>query len=69
MFQKIDDYRWLIPKSYKPGMKIDGLVYANEEMIKHIEKDQTKDQVANVATLPGLVGHSLASRFSGWRWL
>ena len=60
MFQKIDDYRWLIPKSYKLGMKIDGLVYANEEMIKHIEKDQTKDQVANVATLPGLVGRSLA---------
>jgi tRNA-splicing ligase RtcB len=60
MFQKIDDYRWLIPKSYKPGMKIDGLVYANEEMIKHIEKDQTIDQVANVATLPGLVGRSLA---------
>jgi tRNA-splicing ligase RtcB len=60
MFQKIDDYRWLIPKSYKQGMRIDGLVYANEEMIKHIEKDQTKDQVANVATLPGLVGRSLA---------
>lgn len=60
MFQKIDDYRWLIPKSYKQGMRIDGLVYADEEMIKHIEKDQTKDQVANVATLPGLVGRSLA---------
>ncbi len=60
MFQKIDNYRWLIPKSYKQGMRIEGLVYADEEMIKHIEKDQTKDQVANVATLPGLVGRSLA---------
>jgi len=60
MFQRIDQYRFLIPKSYKQGMRIDGLIYANDEMIKHIEKDQTKEQVANVATLPGLVGRSLA---------
>lgn len=60
MFKKIDDYRFLIPKTYKQGMRIDGLVYASDDMIKHIEKDQTKEQVANVATLPGLVGRSLA---------
>lgn len=60
MFQKIDDYRYLIPKSYKKGMLIDGLVYADEAMIKHIEKDQTKEQIANVATLPGMIGRSLA---------
>lgn len=60
MFQKIDNYRFLIPKSYKQGMRIEGLIYADDEMIKHIEKDQTKEQVANVATLPGLVGRSLA---------
>ncbi|RCK75828.1 MAG: RNA-2',3'-PO4:RNA-5'-OH ligase [Ignavibacteriae bacterium] len=60
MIQKIDDYRFLIPKSYKTGMRIDGLIYADEEMIKHIEKDQTKEQVANVATLPGMIGRSLA---------
>jgi tRNA-splicing ligase RtcB len=60
MFTKIDEYRYLIPKSYKQGMRIDGLVYANDKMIKQIEKDQTKEQVANVATLPGFVGRSLA---------
>ena len=60
MFKKLDNYRYLIPKSYKQGMRIDGLVYADDELIKQIEKDQTKDQVANVATLPGLVGRSLA---------
>ncbi len=41
-------------------MRIEGLIYANEELIRQIEKDQTLDQVANVATLPGLVGRSLA---------
>jgi tRNA-splicing ligase RtcB len=60
MFKKIDGYRYVIPTSYKKGMRIEGLVYANDELIRHIEKDQTKDQVANVATLPGLVGRSLA---------
>jgi tRNA-splicing ligase RtcB len=60
MFKKIDSYRFLLPKSFKPGMRIDGMVYANDELIRQIEKDQTSIQVANVATLPGLVGKSLA---------
>lgn len=60
MLKKLDNYRFLIPTSYKKGMHIEGLIYANDEMMSHIEKDQTKDQVANVATLPGLVGRSLA---------
>lgn len=60
MLKKPDDYRYLIPKSYKRGMRIEGLVYANESLIRQIGKDLTKEQVANVATLPGLVGRSLA---------
>jgi tRNA-splicing ligase RtcB len=60
MFKKIDAYRYLLPASYKQGMRIDGMVYANDELIRAIEKDQTKEQIANVATLPGLVGKSLA---------
>jgi tRNA-splicing ligase RtcB len=60
MLKKIDNYRHIIPKDYKKGMLIEGMIYADDEMIKQIEKDQTKEQVANVATLPGLVGRSLA---------
>jgi tRNA-splicing ligase RtcB len=60
MFEHIDRYRHLIPKSYKSGMLVDGLVYADEHLLPRIEADQTKEQVANVATLPGLVGRSLA---------
>jgi len=59
-YQKIDDYRYLIPKSYRTGMLTEGLIYANEDLMRQIEKDLTFDQVANVATLPGLVGRSLA---------
>jgi tRNA-splicing ligase RtcB len=60
MFEHIDRYRHLIPKSYKKGMLVDGLVYADDHLLPRIEADQTKEQVANVATLPGLVGRSLA---------
>ena len=58
--KKLDDYRYLIPKSFQEGMKVEGLIYANDELIGAIEKDKTLEQVANVATLPGLVGRSLA---------
>ncbi|HZY10696.1 MAG TPA: RtcB family protein [Bacteroidota bacterium] len=60
MLKKIDEYRFVIPTSYKQGMRIEGLIYADDDLIQQIEKDQTMEQVANVATLPGLIGRSLA---------
>lgn len=60
MFERIDEYRYRLPRTYKPGMRIEGLVFADEQLIRQIDRDQTKDQIANVATLPGLVGRSLA---------
>ena len=63
---KIDDYRWEIPKTYKPGMRVPGLVFADEKMIRHIQGDQSLEQVANVAFLPGIVGKSLAMPDIHW---
>ena len=62
--RKIDDYRWRIPQTGK--MKTDGIVYADEKMMKSIEKDQSLIQVANVACLPGIVGSSLAMPDIHW---
>jgi tRNA-splicing ligase RtcB len=64
--KKIDDWRWLIPREYKKGMLTDGLIFANERMIGEIRKDQAPEQVANVACLPGIVGHSLAMPDIHW---
>src|SRR6185503_9528876 len=58
--EKIDDNRWLIPKSYKPGMRTDTMVYANERLLGAIRKDQSLEQAANVAMLLGIVGRALA---------
>ncbi|HVN81399.1 MAG TPA: RtcB family protein [Terriglobia bacterium] len=60
MLNKLDEFRYVIPRSYKTGMRIEGLIYASSDLIHQIQHDQTMDQVANVATLPGLVGRSLA---------
>jgi tRNA-splicing ligase RtcB len=62
--QKIDDYRWRISREGK--MRTDGIVYADERMFNDIRKDQSLVQVANVAWLPGIVGHSLAMPDIHW---
>ena len=64
--EKIDDYRWRIPKSYKTGMRVPGIIYTDEEMLKHILKEQALEQVANVAFLPGIVDYSLAMPDIHW---
>jgi tRNA-splicing ligase RtcB len=64
--EKIDQYRWRIPKDYRTGMRVDGIIYASEDMLDAILSDKAIDQVANVATLPGIVKHSLAMPDIHW---
>ncbi|HVA01970.1 MAG TPA: RtcB family protein [Terriglobia bacterium] len=58
--EKLDDYRWLVPRGTKPGMLTDALVYADETLLKDLLKDLSLEQAINVAMLPGIVGRSLA---------
>ncbi|MEE9456787.1 MAG: RtcB family protein [bacterium] len=64
--EKVDPWRWRLPKSYDGRMRVDGLIYADEKMLKRVRMDKTPQQVANVATLPGIVGHSLAMPDIHW---
>jgi len=64
--ERIDAFRWRIPKGYKAGMRVDGVIYADEEMVKDIRSDRAPEQVANVAFLPGIVKHSLAMPDIHW---
>lgn len=57
--EKIDDYKWRIPQSYKQGMRVPGIVYADEKLIQKIKQDRTLDQCANVAHLPGIYTHAI----------
>ena len=62
--EKIDEFRWRIPK--KDKMRVDGLIFANEKLLKLIKEDQSLLQVANVATLPGIINYSIAMPDIHW---
>src|SRR5260370_6473819 len=64
--EQVDANCWRIPKSYKPGMRVDGLIFANEKLLDAIKKDQAPEQVANVAHLPGIQYASLAMPDIHW---
>lgn len=57
--KRIDETKIEVPKDYKPGMRVRGIIYVDEILEKDLEP-QCIDQVANVATLPGIVGASMA---------
>ncbi|MFC1522325.1 intein-containing RctB family protein, partial [Elusimicrobiota bacterium] len=62
--KKINDWRWEVLKT--GGMRVPGMIYASEAMIGKIRSDNAAQQVANVAHLPGIVGHSLAMPDCHW---
>jgi len=64
--EKVGDYSYRIPKSYRPGMRVDGLIWADEKLIAQIRSDNAPEQVANVACLPGIVHASLAMPDIHW---
>jgi len=64
--QRVDTNRWCIPKQYNAEMHVPGMIYADDELIVQIQEDNALQQVANVATLPGIVGYSLAMPDIHW---
>ena len=58
--ESIDGLRYRIPRNADRGMRTGVLVYASPALISQITKDRSLEQAMNVATLPGIVGPSLA---------
>src|SRR6059036_2950217 len=63
---KIDAFRYEIPRSYKPAMRTNGLIFIDEPMVAQLRQDQAPEQVANVATMPGIVGKAMAMPDIHW---
>ncbi|PMP71713.1 MAG: RNA-splicing ligase RtcB [Thermodesulfovibrio aggregans] len=57
--ERIDQYRIRVPKGFVQGMRTEGIIFVDEILEQELELDSVR-QVANVATLPGIVGKSLA---------
>lgn len=64
--ERIGDCQWRIPRSYRNDMHVDGIVFADDELMRTIRHDMSLEQVANVATLPGIVRASLAMPDIHW---
>lgn len=56
--KKINAYCWEIQRNDK--MRVSGRIYANEKLLSSILQDDSLKQVCNVASLPGIVGYSIA---------
>src|SRR5438105_1886022 len=58
--EQIDPFRHRIARDETRGMRTDVVVYASAPLMEQIRKDSSLEQAMNVATLPGIVGSSLA---------
>jgi tRNA-splicing ligase RtcB len=58
--RRVDDELWELPIGTVPGMRVPARVFADAELLAAIEQDRSLEQLANVATLPGIVDAALA---------
>ena len=64
--ERLDANRWRIPRTSREGMRVDGIIYADEQLIKGVLADRAAEQVSNVAFLPGIQRASFAMPDCHW---
>ena len=64
--EQVEPFVWRVPQGTVPGMRVPGIVFATEEMATKAVEDRAVEQVANVATLPGIVEASYAMPDIHW---
>ncbi len=64
--QRVAEFEWELPVGFVEGMRVPGRVFASANLFHKAMKDRAAEQVANVATLPGIVGASLAMPDLHW---
>ncbi len=58
--ERVGKYEWRVPKGAKPCMLVDGILFADEYLLKKAMEDLSLVQLANVACLPGIRRASFA---------
>ena len=64
--KKLDEFRFEIPRSYKPCMSTSAIIFSNDKLIQSVKADNAPEQAANVACMPGIVGRSMAMPDIHW---
>jgi tRNA-splicing ligase RtcB (3'-phosphate/5'-hydroxy nucleic acid ligase) len=62
--KKIDDYCFMLEKH--DAMRVNGLIYIDEGLLKVLGTEESMKQVENVATLPGIIRASMAMPDIHW---
>lgn len=57
---QLDEFRWEIAPTEVPGMQVPGVLFANPALLEPLRTDPSLQQLANVATLPGIQSASMA---------
>jgi tRNA-splicing ligase RtcB (3'-phosphate/5'-hydroxy nucleic acid ligase) len=63
---RIGDFAWELPVGYVDGMRVPARIFATENLFAKAVEDRAVEQVANVATLPGVVEAALAMPDIHW---
>ncbi len=53
--QRVSEYVWEIPKSFRADMKVPARVFASERLLDQIFRDRSLEQLVNTAAMPGVV--------------
>jgi len=64
--RQLEEFLWEIPKGYVDGMNVSARVFASRSLFEKAVADKAATQIANVATLPGIVGAALAMPDIHW---
>lgn len=64
--KKVSEVEYVLDRSFKQGMKVEGVIFADEELLELAIRDKAIEQVANVAFLPGIVKASIAMPDIHW---
>jgi tRNA-splicing ligase RtcB (3'-phosphate/5'-hydroxy nucleic acid ligase) len=62
--KRIDDYRWQVEPFGR--MRVPGIVYTSARMLDQVRHEEALNQVANVATMPGILKAALAMPDIHW---
>jgi tRNA-splicing ligase RtcB (3'-phosphate/5'-hydroxy nucleic acid ligase) len=62
--KRIDDYRWQLEPFGR--MRVPGIVYTSAKMLDQVRQEEALQQVANVATLPGILKAAMAMPDIHW---
>lgn len=59
-FERVDEYIWELPSSYREDMRVPVRLFADSELFDAAFGDRSIEQLVNTATLPGIVEYAMA---------